>query len=218
MPVTFVIAFVNGTSTSCRPRRFCFWPQRFPAFIPRRAGLALLFPTCFLLGAAVFSRRYRHLHWSLGRRSRFSLMGGPGAHPCMAIHHLQASIQPYRRDSALLYGTASISVFLPEGECGRAAGSRIGTFSSPSRTTWLIKSTDVSSACTTSSPRRNSSVILATNTQVSGRGPRVSFTKASYKICHLQGAPRGLVSLWQTSGDVQPGDGHGSFCVSSYKT
>jgi hypothetical protein len=68
-------------------------------------------------------------------------------------------------------------------ECGRALGRRSGTSSSPSRSMWRPKSKDASWACLTSSLRFNSSVILATNTQVvSGRRPRAIVTKASLEI------------------------------------
>jgi hypothetical protein len=52
-----VIAFTNGTSTSCWPRCFCFWFQRHISFIPRGLGLVLLFSSCSVLKAA---RPQRH--------------------------------------------------------------------------------------------------------------------------------------------------------------
>jgi hypothetical protein len=116
------------------------------------------------------------------------------------LHHLRG---PSNLTAAtLLYRTASTSMFLQEGECGRAPCSRTSTSSSPSRSTWIVKSTDASCACMTSSPRRNSSVILAMTTQVSGRGPRVSFTEASYKIwrASLDAVCRARRVGWSLSG------------------
>jgi hypothetical protein len=62
-------------------------------------------------------------------------------------------------------------------------GRRNGTFSSPSRITWRLKSMEASWACISLSPRMNSSVILATSTPVdSGHRPRLTVTRASFKM------------------------------------
>lgn len=74
----------------------------------------------------------------------------------------------------------SLLPFLHGGESGRASGRRSGTSSFSSHNTRRFRSTAASQACRTSSPKMNSLVILATNTQVfSGTHPRVSVMKAS---------------------------------------
>jgi hypothetical protein len=72
-------------------------------------------------------------------------------------------------------------------------------------------------------PRMDSSVIFVTNTQVvSGRRPRVSFTKVSFKMGRVSSdavcrAHRLSGSFGQSSCDVRPGDGHESFGVDGHK-
>jgi hypothetical protein len=52
VPVTSVIAFMKGTSTSCWPRSFYFRARWHPDFILCGLGLVLLFPSYSLLSAA----------------------------------------------------------------------------------------------------------------------------------------------------------------------
>jgi hypothetical protein len=108
--------------------------------------------------------------------------GWPWNPSCGAGHRLQGSLQPHRRDSV----SPSICYFAVAPYIGGWTLSRPGApqwrFSSPCRSTWRHKSTD-SSACMTSRLRLNSSVILATNSQVvRARRPRISCTKASLKM------------------------------------
>jgi hypothetical protein len=111
-------------------------------------------------------------------------MGGPAARPCEAIHghqNLRSHLCDFYHTETLLrrrchsYGGG--------GESGRALGYRNVTSSSPSRSTWRLKFTDASRACTTSRSKVNSYVILATNTQaVRGRRTRVNVTNTLFKI------------------------------------
>jgi hypothetical protein len=77
----------------------------------------------------------------------------------------------------------SLLPFVQGSERGLAPCRRSGTFSSPSRITWRLKSVETSWACMTLSPRMNSSVILATSTQVaSGYYPRPAGTHYRHLI------------------------------------
>lgn len=199
------MAFVN-ISTSCWPRRVCFRSRRRTAFIPRRLDLVLLFPNCTLLRAA---RIEHHGHFAgappsvcfstgglqsslqappLGVGLAFSpyvhsLMGGPGSRPCGAIHCLQGSFQLHRRnchtEPLLLRRYPSckgLDAIAPR-------GAEVALPHHPVAAGGAFKSTDASWPCMTSNPITNSSVILATNTQVvNGRSPIVSFTKASFSV------------------------------------
>jgi hypothetical protein len=73
--------------------------------------------------------------------------------------------------------------FLHGGECRCNSGHPSGTSSLCNLSTRRFRSMAALWACRTSSPRVNSSVILATNTTVfGGRCPGVRVTKASSKV------------------------------------
>jgi hypothetical protein len=117
----------------------------------------------------------------MDRRSLFSSIGCPGTRPCEGNHRLWNS---FHRCDSFTPSHSYFAVALPkEGWTLSHPGSRDGTSSSPSLSMWRLKSTDASRDRMTSSPRLNSSMIFATNTQVaSGRRTTVICTKASFKI------------------------------------
>jgi hypothetical protein len=100
---------------------------------------------------------------------------------------------------------------------------RDDTSSSPSYRTWHLKPTDVSWVCMTSSPRMNSSVILAMMTQVvNGHRLRIIVTKVSrWEGCLLlQSAVRTLwaASVGQSCCDIRSRNIHGCSGLDSHNT
>jgi hypothetical protein len=142
------------------------------------------------------------------------LDGQPWKLSAESMHRLQDSFRPHSWDSC----KPSPLPFVQEYEPGCATGHHDGT-SLPSRSTRYSKSTDVSRACKTASPKMHSLVILATNTQVVSRR-RPIFTKVYFRmkspLCYLQDMRRGQVYLGQSCRNAQRGDHHCYSCVNGH--
>jgi hypothetical protein len=107
-------------------------------------------------------------------------MGGPGSSRFEAVcpSPQRVLLAPPPRLLSHRVAATSLLPFVQGAERCGVPGHRSDTSSSPSCSTWRLKSTNALWACMTLGPR-----ILVTNTQVvSGRRPGVSFTKASFKM------------------------------------
>jgi hypothetical protein len=142
----YLIVLMNGISTSCWPRCFCFWSWWHPAVIPHGLGPMMLFSSCspraaclkhhpsvadtsfiVLLWLMVSSHHYRHLPWEMDQHYHFSLMGGLGTYPREAVYCLQLT-------------------FIQGVDCGTSL---------PCISTWCLKSTYSSWTWITLNPTMN---------------------------------------------------------------